>query len=566
MRPGHAFSLWRVGVVLAMPVALIAAAVFLTANVQRSAALLGARQQEAALNLRGAMFDQEDGAHGLFLSQDRRYLQLWSQGTSEFASSLAELRSLLPAHSALRQSLVDQARLADTWHDATGKAILDLERTGHAQSHDAIEDSREQMDAFRAANATFDASLSKANAHRLAVATDDAVAVVAALAALLVGAGLLMARRLARREAARQRDQAKLRELLQVSESEQEARKFLIGHLQMLAPAADAAVLSRSGDDDRLEITTSRSDDPLAVRAGVEHLRPRSCMAVRLGRAYDRSPGDNRLLRCEICGASDGASVCEPLVVGGQTIGSVLVASDKVISVELRDQIRETVAQAAPILANQRNLARAETLARSDSLTGLSNRRAADETLDRLIAQAARSSTPLAVVMLDLDGLKQLNDRYGHAAGDDALALLGRIISSAIRASDFGARIGGDEFVIMLPDTDREGAIAIADTLRRAIKDAKIEGIGSISASLGVAMMPADATDADDLLSKADRALYTAKEQGRNCIGVYASSPDEQHNRRIGAGAESGRRFQRAESRSADDLRDREGLRVIASD
>ena len=78
MRPGHAFSLWRVAVVLAMPVALIAAAVFLTANVQRSAALLGARQQEAALNLRGAMFDQEDGAHGLFLSQDRRYLQLWS--------------------------------------------------------------------------------------------------------------------------------------------------------------------------------------------------------------------------------------------------------------------------------------------------------------------------------------------------------------------------------------------------------------------------------------------------------------------------------------------------------
>ena len=552
---------------LAIPVALIAAAVFLTANVQRSAALLGARQQEAALNLRGAMFDQEDGAHSFFLGQDRRYLQLWSEGTSEFASSLADLRSLLPADSALRQSLVDQARLADTWHDATGKAILGLERTGHAQSHDAIEDSRKQMDAFRAANATFDASLTKANAHRLAVATDDAVAIVAALAALLVGAGLLLARRLARREAARQRDQAELRELLQVSESEQEARKFLIGHLQTLLPAADAAVLSPSSDDSRLEITTSRPDDPLAVRASVEQLRPRSCMAVRLGRAYDRSPGDNSPLRCEICGASAGASVCEPLVVGGQTIGSVLVASEKVISVELRDHIRETVAQAAPILANQRNLARTETLARSDSLTGLSNRRAADETLDRLIAQAARSSTPLAVVMLDLDGLKQLNDRYGHAAGDDALALLGRIINSTTRASDFSARLGGDEFVIMLPDTDREGAVLIADTLRRAIENAKIEGIGAIAASLGVAMLPADATDADDLLSRADSALYTAKKQGRNCIGVYAASPHQQHDQNTPTRREASQhRFRRAERRSPDDDPDREGLRVIASD
>jgi hypothetical protein len=123
---------------------------------------------------------------------------------------------------------------------------------------------------------------------------------------------------------------------------------LLIRHLQTVVPTADAAVLNRSDHDDRLEITTAGPTDALALRASNEQLRPRSCMAVRLGRAYDRRPGDEGLLRCEICGAMEGTSACEPLLVGGQAIGSVLVASKKLIPAELRDRVRETVAQAAP--------------------------------------------------------------------------------------------------------------------------------------------------------------------------------------------------------------------------
>ena len=221
-----------------------------------------------------------------------------------------------------------------------------------------------------------------------------------------------------------------------------------------------------------------------------------------------------------------GTSACEPLLVGGQTIGSVLLTSEKVIKGDLRDRVRETVAQAAPILANQRNLMLAETLARSDSLTGLANRRAADETLERMIAQASRSSTPAAVVLLDLDGLKQLNDRHGHQRGDEALVLLGRIISSTIRSSDFAARTGGDEFMIVLADTDHDGAINVAEKLRAEIERAPIAGVGRISASLGVAVLPTDASNSDDLLRKADRALYAAKKQGRNCVGAYSLAAD----------------------------------------
>lgn len=528
MTLGAGRSLRRVGALVCVPVALIAGAVFLTANVQRSAVLHAARQQEASETLLSAILDQEAGARGFYESDDRAFLQSWDQGTTAFASSLAELRSLVAGNSTLERRLADQAQRASAWHAAEQAAILTLQRTGRSPSHAMIEQDRKQMAGFRRSHTAFDATLRNTTNHALARATAVAVTVVGTLAAMLVGIGLLLARRLARREAARHRDQAQLRELLQASESEHESRTLLIRHVQTLLPDAEAAVLSRNSGNDRLEITTAGPADALARRASEEQLRPRSCMAMRLGRAFDRRPGEQSLLHCEICRATQRTSACEPLLVGGQIIGSVLVASAKVIQEERRDRLRESVAQAAPILANQRNLALAETAARADSLTGLANRRAADETLKRLIAQATRNSTPLAVMLLDLDGLKQLNDRHGHQSGDNALTLLGRIISSRIRASDFAARIGGDEFVIMLPDTDRDGAIIIAETLRTEIQRADVPGVGAISASLGVAVLPADAANAEDLLRKADRALYTAKNQGRNCVGAFSPSPDAQ--------------------------------------
>jgi diguanylate cyclase (GGDEF)-like protein len=527
MTRGTAFSVRRVCVLLAVPVTLIAGAVFVTANVQRNAALLGAREQEASLRMLGAISGQEAAARGFFQTREQKFLRPWDPGTTAFASSLAELRSLVAGDVALRRSLADLARRASAWHAVTRAEILTLERSGRLPAHGKVEQAREQMEGFRAAHVAFDASLGKADDHRLTMATLVSVAVAAALAAMLVAVGLLLAHRMARREAARHRDQAQLRELLQASESEQESRTLLIRHLQMLVPDADPAVLTHSQEHDRLEITTANPTDALALRASREHLPMRSCMAIRLGRSYDRRPDDESLLRCEICGAVDATSACEPLFVGGKTIGSVLLSSQKEIKAALRERVRDTVVQVAPIFANQRNLILAETLARSDSLTGLSNRRAADEAFQRMIAHAARSSTPVAVVLLDLDGLKQLNDRHGHEGGDSALALLGRIISSTIRASDFAARTGGDEFMIILPDTDRDGAIIVAEKLRAEIERVEVAGVGRISASLGVAVLPADAADADDLLRKADRALYAAKKQGRNCVGAFARSPDD---------------------------------------
>jgi diguanylate cyclase len=250
-------------------------------------------------------------------------------------------------------------------------------------------------------------------------------------------------------------------------------------------------------------------------------------MAVRLTRPYEHRPGVDVLLRCEICGAMPATSVCEPLLVGGQVIGSVLVVSSKSIDTDHRARMRASVAQAAPILANQRNLMLAEARAASDALTGLPNRRSAVETLHRMTAHAGRTVSPLAAILLDLDNFKKLNDNYGHESGDRALALVGRIIGASIRASDFAARYGGEEFLVLLPDTDREGALLVAEKLRGEIEKTELSGIGSITASLGVAVLPTDAVEADDLLRKADRALYIAKQAGRNRVHSIARAVAE---------------------------------------
>src|SRR6185312_15206654 len=132
-------------------------------------------------------------------------------------------------------------------------------------------------------------------------------------------------------------------------------------------PGAQAAVLNRNNSDDRLEpmlVPDGRAGMLAAVRG--RELRPRSCLAVRLSRPFDRTPGQESLMRCEICGKVGANTACEPLLVGGHVIGSVLVARPKRLQPRERTEVRDAVVQAAPMVANQRNLALAEQRAASD--------------------------------------------------------------------------------------------------------------------------------------------------------------------------------------------------------
>jgi diguanylate cyclase (GGDEF)-like protein len=226
---------------------------------------------------------------------------------------------------------------------------------------------------------------------------------------------------------------------------------------------------------------------------------------------------------------------------GGQVIGSVLVVHDDALDNEEEARIRNSVAQAAPLLGNLRNLALAEFRANNDSLTGLPNKRATDDTLKRMVAQANRSITPLAAAMLDLDHFKQINDRFGHAKGDEVLAAVGATLRSCLRESDFAGRFGGEELLVLFPDTTAGDVVPLAERIRSAVESIRVPGVErTITVSIGLADLIQHGGDASGLLRQADRALYTAKGLGRNRVVVANADGHGRPEVHDGAGAADG--------------------------
>src|SRR4051812_22715254 len=169
-----------------------------------------------------------------------------------------------------------------------------------------------------------------------------------------------------------------------------------------------------------------------------------------------------------------------------------------------------------------RLIARLADAARTDALTGLLNRRGFQELMEVETERALRSSRPLAIIVGDLDHFKHLNDRYGHAAGDVALRSFADIATQASRRIDAVARIGGEEFALLLPDTEQHAAYLLAERLRRAAKEPGARAEGDLPpGSFGVASFPTHAADAAALMHAADQALYAAKAMGRDRSVIY---------------------------------------------
>lgn len=174
-------------------------------------------------------------------------------------------------------------------------------------------------------------------------------------------------------------------------------------------------------------------------------------------------------------------------------------------------------------------LAKAKMLSETDELTGLLNRRAFAITAARLFGQAVRYKRQLSMLMIDADALKQVNDEYGHGAGDDLLCLLAKTIQHELRTTDILARFGGDEFVAMLPETGAKSASDVAERVRLAVENARVHsgsGVIGSTVSVGIATFPGDGRILESLMENADAALYRAKTTGRNRV-VEFSKRDE---------------------------------------
>lgn len=165
------------------------------------------------------------------------------------------------------------------------------------------------------------------------------------------------------------------------------------------------------------------------------------------------------------------------------------------------------------IRENQRLFAEVQRLAVTDPVTGLYNRHKLNDTLDLEIERAQRYRRPLSLIMIDMDRLKDINDSYGHPAGDEALRTVAAAIRSQVRRVDLATRYGGDEFVIVLPEAAEADAQAIAQRISAEV-GARNPGPWRVSASFGVASWESDVTTGEDLITRADRALYANKRAG----------------------------------------------------
>jgi diguanylate cyclase (GGDEF)-like protein len=231
-----------------------------------------------------------------------------------------------------------------------------------------------------------------------------------------------------------------------------------------------------------------------------------------LARAGDPNAGSERL--------------AFPLRVGTSDFGSLVIASEN-FEADQVETVASLAAQVVVALENARLHRMVERQAMVDSLTGLANRRSLEESLRSELARAARFADTVCVVLADLDDFKQVNDRYGHAAGDEVLKAFAVALHKTVRESDVAGRWGGEEFALVLPGTDAAGGARLAERARAAIEARHVKmpngDLCSVTASFGVAAYP-ESRELGEILAAADSALYAAKGEGKNRVVIATES------------------------------------------
>ncbi len=212
-----------------------------------------------------------------------------------------------------------------------------------------------------------------------------------------------------------------------------------------------------------------------------------------------------------------------PLVVGDRPIGTFVVAHRSVgaFTTERREMLEVVANQVAVTLQNARLYAQMEEMATTDGLTGLANHRTFQARLDETIARHRRQDRAFCVLLTDIDHFKSVNDTHGHPVGDEVLRQLARCFQSTLRETDVPCRYGGEEFAIILEDTDVEGAMVIAERLRTEMKKLVFQsekGAFSCTISVGLGQWPLDGAEKQELIDHTDQALYHSKHSGRDQV------------------------------------------------
>jgi diguanylate cyclase (GGDEF)-like protein len=229
---------------------------------------------------------------------------------------------------------------------------------------------------------------------------------------------------------------------------------------------------------------------------------------------------------------NDGKMGIFPLIIDSKPYGAIVAYNhfDKITQKEI-DYLEEIKSQATATLTRAKSYIEVLQHATLDALTGYNNRHQFEKRLKETTASSKRQNTPLCCIMSDIDFFKKVNDTYGHAVGDCVLKTVAKTIKKELREEDIPSRYGGEEFIFLLPHTKLDEAYKVAQRLRKAvenkkinIEEYKIEGIKEISVTISVGVCEFDKTkdkEPDMLYKKADSALYEAKEAGRNRVIIF---------------------------------------------
>ncbi|HDS3853052.1 TPA: diguanylate cyclase [Legionella pneumophila] len=255
---------------------------------------------------------------------------------------------------------------------------------------------------------------------------------------------------------------------------------------------------------------------------------PEQCWAIRLGRIH--YAGSSRIeLMCShtmFAEQPELSLLCVPLMAQNDIYGLLYLEVGLKFDENQQLLITAFAERTALALANVRLRENLRYQSIRDPLTGLYNRRYLEDFLFKQLHQAERTKASFAILMLDLDHFKKINDTFGHDAGDLVLKELGQILNSDVRLGDIAARYGGEEFVLLLYDIDAQAAKMKAENLRSAISNLQVkygaQPVGQITASIGISIYPDDAKSPTELIEAADKALYQAKSKGRNKVILFS--------------------------------------------
>ncbi len=317
----------------------------------------------------------------------------------------------------------------------------------------------------------------------------------------------------------------RMNDLLQSCMTESEAYQVISltaadvfpGHIGSLA-------ILRAGNQP-LEVVASWGTDAITEFA----FSLEDCWALRRGQLHEVLDPQHGLLCRHFNQPPHDGYLCLPLTVQGNTLGVLTLmrnASRKGMYSTSTQQLAVTVGETIKLsLSNLKLRDELRQQAIHDSLTKLFNRRYLEEALPRELYQAQRRKTPLSIVMLDLDGFKQFNDSFGHGAGDALLREFGRALRKHLRKSDISCRYGGDEFLLVMPDSSLADLQGRLEQLRRSMKSLQIhygeQVLGMLTLSAGIAQTPEHGTTTAELMRAADEALYAAKRAGGDRTVIY---------------------------------------------